>query len=52
MTYSGRKDTLDGHVAAIRRIGKQTITNIIEIGRRLSECKGLVGQRRLRHLAR
>lgn len=45
MTYSGRKDTLDGHVAAIRRIGKQTITNIIEIGRRLSECKGLVGQR-------
>jgi hypothetical protein len=33
------------HVAAIRQLGKQTIENIVEIGRRLAECKGLVGHK-------
>ena len=31
------------HVTEIRRLGKQTVENIIEIGQRLSECKRLVG---------
>jgi hypothetical protein len=31
------------HVAAIRQLGKQTVKNIVEIGRRLSECKKIVG---------
>ena len=32
------------HVAAIRQLGRQTTTNIIEIGRRLTECKKMVGK--------
>jgi antitoxin (DNA-binding transcriptional repressor) of toxin-antitoxin stability system len=31
------------HAAEIRRLGKQTIENVVEIGRRLTECKKLVG---------
>jgi hypothetical protein len=31
------------HVDAIRALGKQTVENVIEIGRRLTECKKLVG---------
>lgn len=31
------------HVAAIRALGKQTVENVIEIGRRLTECKKIVG---------
>jgi hypothetical protein len=31
------------HAAAIRALGKQTVENIIEIGRRLSECKRICG---------
>jgi hypothetical protein len=34
---------LTEHVAAIRQLGRQTVKNVIEIGRRLSECKKLVG---------
>lgn len=30
---------LDENAAEIRRLGKQTIENVVEIGRRLSECK-------------
>ena len=40
-----RKSTLDEHIAAIRELGKQTINNMIEIGRRLTESKGIVGHR-------
>ena len=45
MTYSDRKSTLDGHIAAIARIGKRPSTNIIEIGRRLTRVQGMVGHR-------
>jgi hypothetical protein len=31
------------HAAEIRKLGKQTVENVIEIGRRLTECKKLVG---------
>jgi hypothetical protein len=31
------------HAAEIRKLGKQTVENVIEIGRRLAECKKLVG---------
>jgi hypothetical protein len=31
------------HVTAIRQLGKQTVENVVEIGRRLIECKKLVG---------
>jgi hypothetical protein len=41
---SGHKTVLAEHVEAIRSLG-QTIANVIEIGRRLTECKGIVGQR-------
>jgi len=30
------------HAAAIRQLGKQTVENVIEIGRRLAECRKLV----------
>ncbi len=39
---NGRKVDLAEHIAAIRQLGKQSITNIIEIGRRLTECKKVV----------
>jgi Protein of unknown function (DUF3102) len=42
---SSRKAALAEHVTAIRTLGKQTIENIVEIGRRLIECKKLVGPR-------
>jgi hypothetical protein len=32
------------HVAAIRSLGKQTIANVIEIGKHLTECKRIVGR--------
>ena len=31
------------HADAIRRLGKQTIENVVEIGRRLTECKRICG---------
>lgn len=31
------------HANAIRSLGKQTISNVIEIGKRLNECKRIVG---------
>jgi hypothetical protein len=34
---------VEEHAAAIRRLGKQTIENIIEIGRHLTEAKRIVG---------
>jgi hypothetical protein len=34
---------LVAHATEIRRLGKQTTDNIIEIGKRLTECKKLVG---------
>ena len=33
------KLVLADHITAIRQLGKQTVDNIIEIGRRLTECK-------------
>jgi hypothetical protein len=45
---SERKSTnpvLAEHVAAIRQLGKQTIANVIEVGRRLTKCKDIVGHR-------
>jgi hypothetical protein len=36
-------DNLRQHVEAIRRLGKQTVENVIEIGGRLIECKEIVG---------
>jgi hypothetical protein len=39
------KSAITEHIAAIRTLGKQTIANIIEIGRRLTECKVIVGHR-------
>src|SRR5262249_12572377 len=35
--------TLAEHAAAIRQLGKQTVENVVEIGRRLVQCKELVG---------
>jgi hypothetical protein len=35
--------TLARHAAEIRRIGKQTVSGVIEMGRRLIECKKLAG---------
>ena len=34
---------LSEHAAEIRKLGKQTVENVIEIGRRLAECKRIVG---------
>ena len=34
---------LSEHVAAIRQISKRALGDIIEVGRRLSECKKIVG---------
>jgi hypothetical protein len=34
---------LSEHAAEIRKLGKQTVANVMEIGRRLTECKKLVG---------
>jgi hypothetical protein len=34
-------DRLDEHVAEIRRLVKRTVEDIVEIGRRLTECKKL-----------
>jgi hypothetical protein len=42
---NNHKPALTAHIAAIRQLGKQTIANVIEIGRRLTECKDLVGHR-------
>src|SRR5262245_53657874 len=46
-TIGGRKPLTDfvltEHADAIRALGKQTVANIIEIGRRLTEVKQLVG---------
>ena len=42
---SDRNNVMAGHVEAIRQLGKQTIANVIEIGRHLTECKDLVGHR-------
>jgi Protein of unknown function (DUF3102) len=39
------KPALTAHITAIRTLGKQTIANVIEIGRRLTECKKLVSAR-------
>jgi hypothetical protein len=35
--------SLAEHADAIRTLGKQTVENVIEIGRRLTECKRIVG---------
>ena len=40
---NGAKPTLAEHAAEIRKLGKQTVENVIEIGRRLAECKRIVG---------
>lgn len=40
---SGQDQVLAEHAAMIRRLGKRVIADIIEIGRRLSEAKPLVG---------
>jgi hypothetical protein len=37
-------ETLAEHVAAIRRLGKQTRENVVEIGRHLIACKRIVGR--------
>jgi len=37
------KPTLAEHTAEIRKLGRQTVENVIEIGRRLTECKPIVG---------
>jgi hypothetical protein len=42
---SGHKAALTEHVEVIRSLGKQTIANVIEIGRLLAECKKMVGHR-------
>jgi hypothetical protein len=34
---------LEEHVAEIRRLGQRAVNDVIEIGRRLIECKKLVG---------
>jgi Protein of unknown function (DUF3102) len=34
---------LDDHAAEIRRLGRRLIADIVEIGRRLTECKAIVG---------
>jgi DUF3102 family protein len=36
-------DTLAEHAKAIRALGRQTVANIIEIGRRLTEAKAIAG---------
>jgi hypothetical protein len=36
--------TLNEHAAEIRRLGKQIIEDVIEIGRRLSECRAILKQ--------
>ena len=41
----GHKAALTEHVEVIRSLGKQTIANVIEIGRRLAECKKMVGHK-------
>jgi Protein of unknown function (DUF3102) len=41
----GRKKDLAEHITAIRALGKQTIANIIEIGRHLTKCRDIVGAR-------
>jgi hypothetical protein len=35
---------LDEHVAQIRKLGKRIVEDVIEIGRRLTECKKILGQ--------
>ena len=42
---SGHKAALTEHVEVIRSLGRQTIANVIEIGRRLAECKKMVGHK-------
>ena len=37
------RELLAGHIAEIRRLGKQAISSVIEIGGRLHACKFLVG---------
>jgi hypothetical protein len=37
------KRVLGEHAAEIRRLGKRVIADVVEIGRRLTECKELVG---------
>jgi hypothetical protein len=41
--HAGANPVLDAHAVAIRALGKQTIENVIEIGRRLKDCKRIVG---------
>ena len=38
-----RNDALAEHSAEIRKLGKRAVQNIIEIGRRLTEAKKIVG---------
>jgi hypothetical protein len=40
---AGHASVLAEHVAEIRRLGKRAIEDVIEIGRRLTECKKIVG---------
>jgi hypothetical protein len=40
---AGADAVLAGHATAIRRLGKQTVENAIEIGDRLTKCQKLVG---------
>ena len=41
--FSIRFPELVAHVAEIRRLGKRVVRDVIEIGRRLTECKDIVG---------
>ena len=43
MTSEGSALTLAEHAEAIRVLGRQTVANVIEIGRRLTEAKALAG---------
>ena len=36
-------DALDEHTAVIRNLGKRVVDDVIEIGRRLTECRKIVG---------
>jgi hypothetical protein len=46
MTTTALTDPLAEHATTIRRLGKQTVENIIEIGRRLTEAKRIAGHGR------
>jgi hypothetical protein len=43
MTPALANPTLVEHAAAIRALGKRVVTDVIEIGARLTECKRIAG---------